>query len=374
MENTHCKPEASDRGAKFSRRRARRGDAVVLIANALSLASLLGAQDVRATPLELEWTAPSECPKSDFVKAEVEKVVGRPWQQLGQPWQTAQALVTLEDGGGYRLRVTVVTGAGGASERNVLAASCTEAAEAAVAILTAGMAPGDAQTPKAASGPASRAPGATSGSQWGTEDEARPSPERAQSAASTEGLTQSDESAATSSAGRDARVPIRPLLGARFGVDFGTLAAAAPFAQVTAGFELGRFVLLGSFGITGKVLEEVRGSGAGAQMSLLMGSLAGCWQIIGSNPVLRGCGGVELGSLEASGFGTAESRSGRAFWSAGVAEGVLDWHITDASFASLGVSAIVPFRQLHVSRAPADLHQTSALAARPWLGLGVRFR
>ena len=115
-------------------------------------------------------------------------------------------------------------------------------------------------------------------------------------------------------------------------------------------------------------------SGAGAQMSLLMGSLAGCWQITRSNPVLRGCAGIELGSLEASGFGTAESRAGSAFWSAGVAEGVLDWHITDASFASLGVSAIVPFRQLHVSRAPADLHQTSALAARPWLGLGVRFR
>jgi len=371
MESSRCQLEPSDRVARPSRR-WERGGGVVLLVSALHLVPLFAARAGAATPLELEWTAPPECPKLDFVQAEVEKVVGRPWQELGQAWQTAQVKVTPEDGGGYRLLVTVVTQTGGASERSVLAASCTEAAEAAVAILTAGTAPGDAQTPHSGSGQTSRAPGATNGDPWGTENEAQP--ERTPPAASTAGLAPNDESAASSSGGTGAGLPLRPLLGARLGVDFGTLAAAAPFAQLTAGFELGRFVLLGSFGITGKVLEEAPSSAAGAQMSLLMGSLAGCWQVTRSNPVLKGCAGVELGSLKASGFGTAEARAGSAFWSAGVAEGVLDWHITDASFASLGVSAIVPFRQLHVSLSPADLHQTSAIALRPWLGLGVRFR
>jgi hypothetical protein len=164
------------------------------------------------------------------------------------------------------------------------------------------------------------------------------------------------------------------LLGARLGADLGTLASPAPFAEVTGGFELARFELLGSLGITGKVLDEVRSSAAGAQMFLVMGRLSGCWQVTAGNPMLRGCAGVEVGSLEASGFGIAEKRVGRAFWSAGVAEGALDWHITDASFASLGVSAVVPFRQLHVALAPADVHRTSAVTVRPWLGLGLRFR
>jgi hypothetical protein len=164
------------------------------------------------------------------------------------------------------------------------------------------------------------------------------------------------------------------LLGARIGADLGTLASAAPFAEVAGGFELARCELLGSLGITGKVLDEVASGAAGAQMFLVLGRLSGCWQVTVGNPMLRGCAGVEIGSLEASGFGIAEKRGGRAFWSAGVAEGALDWHITDRSFASLGVSAVVPFRQLRVALAPADVHHTSALAVRPWLGLGLRFR
>jgi hypothetical protein len=164
------------------------------------------------------------------------------------------------------------------------------------------------------------------------------------------------------------------LLGARLGADIGTLSAVAPFAEVTGGFELGRFELLGAFGITGKVLDEVRSNGAGAQMSLLMGSLSGCWHVTSGNPVLKGCGGVELGNLEASGVGTAERREGHAFWSAGVAEGALDWHITEASYAALGVSAVLPFRQLHVAMPPAEVHRTPAVAVRPWLGIGLRFR
>jgi hypothetical protein len=144
--------------------------------------------------------------------------------------------------------------------------------------------------------------------------------------------------------------------------------------EIESGFGLGRFELLGAFGMTGKVLDEVRSSGAGAQMFLLMGSLSGCWQVTTGNPVLKGCAGVELGSLEASGIGTTERRDGHAFWSAGVAGGALDWQLTGASYAALGVSAVLPFRQLHVAMPPADLHRTSPVAVRPWLGVGLRFR
>jgi hypothetical protein len=353
MESSRCTREAlSHRAGACWCARGCAGAAP--LAPGIGLALLFAAQSAQATPFELEWTAPSECPNADFVKAEVEKVVGRPWQQLGQAWQTAQAQVTAE-GGGYRLRVSVVTHAGAASQRDVLGASCTEATEAAVAILTAGMAPGEGQTEGAPAEPAASAPELTASAE----------------PRATDG---SDQPGPALSAERDAGLPIRPSLGARLGVDLGTLASAAPFVEVMGGLALARFELLASLGTTGKVLGEVQSSAAGAQMSLVMGRLSGCWQITVGNPALKGCGGAEIGSLAASGFGIAESRDGHAFWSAGVAEGALEWHITDASFASLGVSAVVPFRQLHVALPPADVHQTSALAVRPWLGLGLRFR
>jgi hypothetical protein len=169
-------------------------------------------------------------------------------------------------------------------------------------------------------------------------------------------------------------VRIRPVLGASLGLDFGTLAAVAPFAQLTAGVELDRFVVLGSLGATGRVLGELDGAAAGAQMFLVMGGLSGCYRITQGNPVVSGCGGVEIGSLEASGFGAAEGRDGRAFWSASLAQGVLDWYITDASVASLGVTGVFPFRRLDVLLRPEEVHRTPVVAARPWLGLGLRFR
>jgi hypothetical protein len=331
----------------------------------MGLASLLGARSARAA-FELEWSAPAECPSADFVQAEVEKVVGRPWQELGQRWQRAQARVTPE-GGGYRLHVTVLSHAGGSSERDVLAASCTEATEAAVAIFATGMAAEE----QGSAGGAAAVPGASDSKRAEAVEQPRPLPSDSLESVNVAPAL-SDEVRASSAVA--AGPPLRPLLGARLGADLGTLSAVAPFAELTSGLELGRFELLGAFGITGKVLDEARSSGAGAQMFLYMGSLSGCWHVTSGNPVLKGCGGVELGSLQASGVGTAERRDGHAFWSAGVAEGVLDWHISGASYASLGVSAVLPFRQLHVAMPPADLHRTSPVSVRPWLGLGLRFR
>jgi len=163
------------------------------------------------------------------------------------------------------------------------------------------------------------------------------------------------------------------VISARLGVDVGTLAAPAPFAQITVGVDIERFSLLAYAGSTGRVIGEVRGTGAGAQMFLPMGGLLGCYHFTTDNPSLSGCGGVELGSLEASGIGTADGRARRALWSAGVAQAVLDWHVTAASAVSVGVAGLVPARALHVRLAPVDVHETAAVVLRPWAGLQVRF-
>lgn len=311
----------------------------------LCLALLLGVSEAGAAGPELEWQAPEGCPSADFIQSEVARIVKRPWAELESSWRAVRARVELVDGR-FGSRVSLTADNGEVSERSVSVASCTEAAEVVVAILTAGIAPSTSQ-------------------RTGSERSAESSATASTSVVPDAGGAAHDESAGL--------VP-RPLLGAEVGVDLGTLPAAAPFAQLVGGVALGSFELLGSFGATGQVLGEAQGSSAGAQMSLLMGSLLGCLRPMESFVSPSVCAGVELGRLGASGFGTSVVRDDARFWSASLARGSLDLRVGESSKLSLGVTAVVPFRHLRVVLVPEEVHRTPTVAVRPWLGLGVRFQ
>lgn len=310
----------------------------------LCLALLLGVSEAGAAGPELEWQVPEGCPSADFIQSEVARIVKRPWAELEGSWRAVRARVDLADGR-FGLRVSLTADHGEVSERSVSVASCTEAAEVVVAILTAGIAPGARRT--------------------GAERSAESNATASTSGVNDAGGAREDESAGP--------VP-HPLLGAEVGVDLGTLPVAAPFAQLVGGVALGSFELLGSFGATGQVLGEARGSSAGAQMSLLMGGLLGCLRPMESFVSPSVCAGVELGSLAASGVGTSVVRDDARFWSASLARGSLDLRVGESSKLSLGVTAVVPFRHLRVVLVPEEVHRTPTVAVRPWLGLGVRFQ
>jgi hypothetical protein len=304
-------------------------------------ALLLASESAAEPPLELRWEAPAACPTGRFVQEEVSRVVGRPWQDLGAEWREVQASVRAE-AGGYRLRLRVLTHSGVANERSVLGASCTEAAEAAVAILTTGVAqsrPNEARAPNvvAVSSDASE------------RDVAPPAPEP---------VTPS--------------LPL-PFVGVRLGMDVGSLARVAPWAQLAIGVQLGSVSLSGVVGATGNVSQELAGSAAGAEMFLVAAGPEACLHFGPEALGVSACGGAELGSLEARGFGAAERRADRTFWSAATLRGALDWQIGQTGFLSAGASALVPLRRLRVVSSPEEVHRTGALVVRPWLGIGVRF-
>jgi hypothetical protein len=308
-----------------------------------AVASSLFARGAAADGLALEWSAPAGCPSAAFIESEVTRIVGRPWGELESSWSKVSASVVPESER-FRLHVDLITATGGASERSVSAASCTEASEAVVAILTTGIAPSDKRSGAEPSSPA------------------RPSRGRPEVADRERG------------AAAPGAVAVRPVLGANLGVDFGSLPAAAPFAQLMAGVELGPLAVLGFVGATGRVLGQVEGSTAGADMSLFMAGLLGCLRITETRVSPNVCAGIELGTLAARGFGTSAPRDDDAFWSATLARGALDYRIGGASTVSLGVTAVVPFRHLRVVLSPEEVHRTPSVAARPWLGLGVRFQ
>jgi len=313
-------------------------------------ALLFSSESAAEPPLALRWDAPAACPDRHFVEDEVSRVVGRPFGELVAEWREVHGSVRAE-AGGYRLRLRLVTRSGSSNERSVLGASCTEAAEAAVAILTAGVARSPTDRTDRTDRTEASAPSAL------------PSqvPER--------GVVPRAASEPQASAPRGAL----PFLGVRLGVDVGSLARVAPWAQLSAGVELGRVSLSGFVGTTGNVSGQLATSAAGAEMFLWAAGPEAC--VLFGPGALRvsACGGAELGSLEARGFGAAGRRSGRTFWSAGLLRGALDWYIGQTGFLSAGASLVVPFRRLRVVSSPEEVHETGALAVRPWLGIGVRF-
>ena len=174
-----------------------------------------------AHAFDFGWDAPAGCPTAAFVEAEVTRIVGRPWLELGASWRQAEGAITPE-GKGFRLRLRVILASGATSERYVVAPSCTEATEAAVAILTANMA-----LPERSE----KAPPASVDASVGA-------------AVAVESPVTSDVGTpVTTDGGASSEldsVGLNSMLAARLGADFGTLAAPAPFAQITLGVELDR--------------------------------------------------------------------------------------------------------------------------------------
>ncbi|HEY6728966.1 MAG TPA: hypothetical protein VI197_33380, partial [Polyangiaceae bacterium] len=94
----------------------------------------LSATEAAAGPLGLAWDAPAGCPSQAAVLQGVERIVGRPLDQVAAPWTSARGAVMRQQEG-WLLQVIVVGADGTRNERLLVAASCAEAAEAASVVL-----------------------------------------------------------------------------------------------------------------------------------------------------------------------------------------------------------------------------------------------
>lgn len=83
-------------------------------------------------PIDLEWTAPAECPRIESVRARLRKLAG-PLKSTGNTLR-AEATITRNDDGGLHLRLLVRSGSL-AGERNMDGKSCSALAGAAAVTL-----------------------------------------------------------------------------------------------------------------------------------------------------------------------------------------------------------------------------------------------
>ena len=292
----------------------------------------------------LRFSVPSDCdPRADVIE-EVERLVGRPLDQVDAEFDV---FITAAKKGGYELSITSPR-AGNRAERRLTGETCTEIGKAAAVTLAIAM-----RLDAAPEAELTRKPPATS-----TEPErtAAPPPARDAAPRPRPGVTSTAPFA---------------LLGLSAVADTGALPAVVAGGEISAGFGWRnvRFLALGT------VLAPASASvdeGRGGEFRLLAASPLACFERARSWAV-RGCLGFELGRLSGKGTGIARSRLGSTLWAAPRGDVGLTFALAEGVTGVVGVGVLMPLaRPPFVLDAGEEVHRSVAFDVRG--RLGVEFR
>jgi len=239
----------------------------LLIAAALLASDLAPPSD---PPIDLEWTAPAQCPDRAFVLAETQALLGKVAPAAPGRRLTARGAL-LKDGELWRLHL-VVDGGEGPAERDLADESCSRLAQAASLVLGLWL----ASPPVPAAAPPTR---------------------------------------------REEIPPRRFFARAVLGGDLGTLRAPSPGPGVAVGALLGR-----------TRLEAVASywfpqTAQGAEDRLWSTGIHSCTGLV-TLPELEACAGVEGGRMEGRGF-KGDASVVHAPWLGLVAGAALGWPIEE---------------------------------------------
>jgi hypothetical protein len=171
-----------------------------------------------------------------------------------------------------------------------------------------------------------------------------------------------------------------PALAAFFLVDTGSLPHAGAGMGLGAELHTARLALKaqGAFLFEQHVALEPGAGAAGADMSLVLGSLSGCWAALGS---FRGrfaafaCAGWELGSLRAVGSGVDTPLRGAQLWTAPRADAGVSWALGGSWLrGTLQLSGLAPLkRDDFFIRDVGGVHRPPGAVGRLAIGVDVAF-
>lgn len=302
-----------------------------------------------AEPLALTWNAPAECPQVAAAEARVRRLAGAaPTAEAAE----LVASVTIAKTAENRWSATLTLGA---STRVLDGESCEGVAEAAIVILAMAMEPQSARQPQpepanvaepepepAATAPVAAAP-------------APPAAERVSEAA-----------AASVSAPRAEAAPWGASLRS-FG-EWGMLPAPSVGGVVAVHAAWGSHrVELSALGLLPRdaVLDE---GTQGGEFSWFGFQLMGC-QLL-ARPAFV-CGGVEVGRLSGTGFGSREERTGHAFWAAPGIEALIAPALGNALSLDISAGIFIPLLKPQFAiEGVGVVHQPGPVSARVELGIG----
>jgi hypothetical protein len=330
-----------------------------------------GADD----PIELRWTAPSACPDAARVRAEMDRLLGgKPSVASGKRLR-ASAEVFASEAGGWRLKLRTESG-GAAGERSLRDDSCDALADTAALILAMAFDPEAvaAQAERArAAGAATGAPAATSGAAPTTAPPPAPAtapPPRAEPApavATPERDAMDDDPPPVAGGGG--------FVGARVGGDIGSVLVPALGLTVAGGlvWQRLRLELEATWWLSRDVaLEDAPRKGG--TFTFVSGALAGCGVVLRAPVELGGCGALEIGRIQAEGYGVASRGEASTVLVAGRATVNAAWSLTDAVWLRADAGVAVPVeRTAWVLRNAGKVGTSPAAAGRIAVGPEIRF-
>jgi hypothetical protein len=305
---------------------------VALVACASLLVGESPAAADAAPPLA--WSAPEGCPDRASLEAAIERLLGEPIAKADRAPARAEVAA---DAGGFALRVTMGGDAGRA--RELRAATCAEAADAAALVIALAWGEGARAPPPVA------------------HDAARPARE-----------ARTTRAAPPATAER-----VRGRLSVLAAFEAGPLPSIAPGFGVALGVSRGP--LRGE--LFGEALLEQRatleGGAAGGDLALYVAGLRACWSALSTPIELAPCAGLEAGGVRGAGFGVPAARSATSPWLSPFFGLSMEKAFLDPWLAGLRVEALVPLVRERFLLGSTELHRPSPLAARLELTIGARW-
>jgi hypothetical protein len=318
------------------------------VALATSFASPVLAQSTPTSALTLEWIAPGECPSRDEVFGEMQRLLGGPQPPLsGERW-TARAVVSHE--GGWSVSIET-SSASGPHWRTLRAQTCRGLADATALILALAI------NPRAV---AQSVPAPV----------AMPSPGPASSP------TKAPMTVIVTAPTR--RRPIQFSVGLPLSFSAGVLPEIDYGIGGALGIRVDSVVLeLAVQDWLRPVVATIPASRAGGTFGLFSGTLYAC-NAFRTGPFETGpCAELDVGRIEATGFGVTSGTTGSALWLA-AGMGALAVTNLDASgkwAVPIHLDALVPVERhsFVIQNVPGVVYRQSSIAGRASVEVERRF-
>lgn len=370
--------------------RARRSGKRAGIFLAASVAAIAAIAAAEPRPITLRWTAPPGCPGEAALSARIDRLLGGPPASTDRRLDAAGVVEATPQG--FRLEVTLSSGASGTESTRILQGATCEAVTDAGALVIALAFDPDAVAAQELKRAESDA-GAPSGP-----DAAPADPSGAPLPAPTEPIripVPLPPASSTEASPDPAPPPSAPASRPSFSVLAALLGDAGALTDAAAGFRAGLSLGLGAYHVVASFEAFPSSRRAlpdrpdkGAEMRLFAGALSGCrrvfpWTraeppppgIAGSE--LLACVGAELGEMRGAGFGITAPGSAGVLWAAPRAMLRADVAIESwlAITVDLGIAVPLDRRRfvLDLSEGRAIVHEPSPVAGRAGLGLALRF-
>ncbi len=260
---------------------------------ALTLVSATRVEGASPRSLELDWSAPSDCPNEDALRAAIERLLGYSLEPDAASHVYAHAFVFRPETGPLELHLAITEPGGRPNERRIASQSCAELADAAALIIALAIDPeaGTADAPEALAPAPSTPPPIPSIEAERSQVEPPLPPERS-----------------TPPLGWFA-------LGASLSADFATLPAPTPGLVLSAArrFDANRLELMVAYWFSQRATLPAT-STVGGEVELMAAAARYCRSFIAGPPDLAACAGLEAGLLQVEGFGIKNPVVGRGPW------------------------------------------------------------